>query len=836
MGLRSLTLIYISERMKRLVLPFLLIGLSNIALNASQQEVIEGNTYTIDTIGHCKVGPGTTHTRLLFKSEKKFFRAEVLTMEMKGHENVEYRMEIGQDSTLSTERISSIAQRKSNSEQQYFAGVNADFFITTSYVAQYAGEPHMDCIMNGEIASTGYLNASDYGHFFMDREKNMWCDNPTQTFSISYPDGSTTTLARINEDIHDGETVLFNSKYGKQTRVSGCTEVSLALAEGEAWSVNKPVKLIVTGAPTSAGVTKITQGGAVLSAKGSSDVEKISALKVGDELTATFNISLQDYGTSPDIKECSGGDVVVLKRGEIIYEAIRFINSRDGDNPRTMLGYNEDRSKMMWCVIDGRQGNYSQGCTYPEGAAVMRIIGCYDALNVDGGGSTGMYIAPMGIVNSPSDGSERAVANGIFAVLKAPVDNEIAEIRFKDWKMVFPKYGIYRPVIYGYNKYGLLIDTDVEGFTLSCPEELGEITDEGSTFFGNGSGSHALTASYNGLSASISVTVDAGNQPEFTHKEILIDNYRQWTIGVQSLVNEEYMTIAPQALSWASSSEDIATVSSEGVLSGIKDGESTITGTVGDFTGEIKVTVECPTDRVMAIDDDFDASSWTFAKGGVKNATLSNSDNGVAFDFTVSSTRSAYVKMSKDSMRIWSLPDAIRLRVIQSDSIISKITIGSQPNNDRSLNRYLTPELKVGVENVVDLPVSDIADINDIGIYPITLSSIRFDLGPTMVSTGKPYKIEVTGIEAVYNNSPVGVEEISSDRIAQRPKLGSNVVEQGNAVMIETDDVASNWAVYSISGLLMAHGSGNTISTESLPHGLYIVTVNNHTGLKLIVK
>ena len=394
------------------------------------------------------------------RSETKNLNVFVLEMDLKGYDNVEYRMEIGNDTTLTTEQISSIAKRKSNENTHYFAAVNADFYITSSYVPEYVGQPHMDCIMNGEIAGTGYLAAADYGHFFIDHNKNMWCDNPTQSFTLTLPDNTVINLPRINQDIYDNEVVLFNSKYGCQTRVSGCTDVRVRLADGESWGVNKPIKLIVTVAPSTTGCTPITQNEVVISAKGDAQSAQLSTLKVGDELTLNCNISLQDYNIAPDIKECSGGDVVILKRGEVVYEAIRFINGRDSNNPRTMFGYNEDRSKMVWCVVDGR--GVSTGCTYPEGADIMKLFGCYDAVNVDGGGSSGMYLQPFGIVNHPSDGKERAVSNGLFAVLNAPQDNNITEIRFADWTVKSPKYGNYTPVIYGYNQYGLLVDTDVK--------------------------------------------------------------------------------------------------------------------------------------------------------------------------------------------------------------------------------------------------------------------------------------------------------------------------------------------------------------------------------------
>ena len=157
--------------MKKSILTLILLILCVISVKAYTNVMVQGVEYHVDTLRHIKVGPGTMYTQMAFNSASKKFTVHALNMEMKGHDNVEFRMEIGKDSTLTTELISSIAKRKSDENTHYFAGVNADFFITSGYDPNYVGEPHMDCIMNGEIASTGYLNASDYGHFFMDKDK-----------------------------------------------------------------------------------------------------------------------------------------------------------------------------------------------------------------------------------------------------------------------------------------------------------------------------------------------------------------------------------------------------------------------------------------------------------------------------------------------------------------------------------------------------------------------------------------------------------------------------------------------------------------------------------------
>jgi exopolysaccharide biosynthesis protein len=75
-------------------------------------------------------------------------------------------------------------------------------------------------------------------------------------------------------------------------------------------------------------------------------------------------------------------------------------------------------------TIDGRQPGYSEGATTAETAEWMRKLGAYNALNLDGGGSTALVIeGPDGapaVLNRPCGppvGVERRVANhlGVFA-------------------------------------------------------------------------------------------------------------------------------------------------------------------------------------------------------------------------------------------------------------------------------------------------------------------------------------------------------------------------------------------------------------------------------------
>jgi len=79
-------------------------------------------------------------------------------------------------------------------------------------------------------------------------------------------------------------------------------------------------------------------------------------------------------------------------------------------HPRTAVGMARDRQTLILAVVDGRS-SVSIGMTCAELGALMREMGADSALNLDGGGSTTMWLRSSGILNVPSDGSERTVSN-----------------------------------------------------------------------------------------------------------------------------------------------------------------------------------------------------------------------------------------------------------------------------------------------------------------------------------------------------------------------------------------------------------------------------------------
>ena len=105
---------------------------------------------------------------------------------------------------------------------------------------------------------------------------------------------------------------------------------------------------------------------------------------------------------------------VLLIGGELEPIVANDFNTRR--NPRTAVGRRPDGTVLL-VVADGRNQE-AAGLTMPELQLVMKALGCADAINLDGGGSTAMVVRGV-VVNHPSDNrrfdaaGERSVANAV---------------------------------------------------------------------------------------------------------------------------------------------------------------------------------------------------------------------------------------------------------------------------------------------------------------------------------------------------------------------------------------------------------------------------------------
>ena len=119
----------------------------------------------------------------------------------------------------------------------------------------------------------------------------------------------------------------------------------------------------------------------------------------------------------------SNGDIMTA--GPMLLREGRYVPQRDDRtfvtkrHNRTALGLRPDGTVLL-VVADGRFRHTAEGFSLTELQMVMRWLGCCDAINLDGGGSTTMYVKSRGVVNHPSDNNthdhdgQRPVSNAIL--------------------------------------------------------------------------------------------------------------------------------------------------------------------------------------------------------------------------------------------------------------------------------------------------------------------------------------------------------------------------------------------------------------------------------------
>jgi exopolysaccharide biosynthesis protein len=108
-----------------------------------------------------------------------------------------------------------------------------------------------------------------------------------------------------------------------------------------------------------------------------------------------------------DLQVIAGRPMLVLD-GKILPQA------NPARHPRTVVGLNSTHDRLTILLVDGRKTGIAAGMTYTELAQEMVKLGCTEALNLDGGGSSVLAVRENGkmkILNEPTDGRERAVAD-----------------------------------------------------------------------------------------------------------------------------------------------------------------------------------------------------------------------------------------------------------------------------------------------------------------------------------------------------------------------------------------------------------------------------------------
>jgi hypothetical protein len=118
------------------------------------------------------------------------------------------------------------------------------------------------------------------------------------------------------------------------------------------------------------------------------------------------------------VKHAFGGGPVLIQEGQIRIsnnEERKFAGKAISDkHPRTAIGYKKDGA-MVILAVQGRMKGLAEGATLPQMAKILVDLGCVEAMNLDGGGSSCMLINGKETIK-PSDPTGQRLVPAVFVV------------------------------------------------------------------------------------------------------------------------------------------------------------------------------------------------------------------------------------------------------------------------------------------------------------------------------------------------------------------------------------------------------------------------------------
>ena len=283
--------------------------------------------------------------------------------------------------------------------------INGDFYQRDR---AYAGDSRELQIVNGELVSAPTGGVA----FWIDSAGNPAVGPVASRIQVSWPDGASTPVG-FNEDRKVDAVVVYTSAVGTGTRTIGGREWIL---EPEGSSPPQPVAVgsalrFRVREVREAGNSSIASNQVVLS-MGPALVRRAMPVPVGSVIT----LSLATTPPLNGVPTAIGGGPVLVQGGRRQKIKVPSADSYEFSSmmerhPRSAIGWN--RAFFYFVEVDGRQKELSVGMTLDELSEVLVSLGCEEAMNLDGGGSSTLWCTGK-IRNSPCDGHERPIANSLM--------------------------------------------------------------------------------------------------------------------------------------------------------------------------------------------------------------------------------------------------------------------------------------------------------------------------------------------------------------------------------------------------------------------------------------
>lgn len=279
------------------------------------------------------------------------------------------------------------------------AAVNGDFF-------SMEGVPSGAQFTDGLVVKEG---AESWQAFGITNDRRLFID-PIRFTGTVHTKSVTLPVDGFNRTRRDNEIILYNRYFGVTTQTNQYgSEATIRVLRPGRFLGDTTLGLVVS-VDSARGSSLLSDSVLVLSVHGTQKQSQLHRLSPGDRVHLVTS-SQPFYGR---LAAVIGGYPLLVRNGKnVVLRNDALTNEFSQVSlSRTALGFSNPSRKLFLVCVDGGQPNYSLGLSLSELADFMIEMGCDQALNLDGGGSTTMMVRGR-LVNRPSEGAERPISNAL---------------------------------------------------------------------------------------------------------------------------------------------------------------------------------------------------------------------------------------------------------------------------------------------------------------------------------------------------------------------------------------------------------------------------------------
>jgi exopolysaccharide biosynthesis protein len=384
-----------------------------------------------------QVIPGIKYSHLKKITGFGPLHVHILKIDLK-NSKISVKPELAKGVIGNLEKTSDIAARNNA-----VAAINGSFFETRKKLHLPIGL----MIIDGQVVNKSILERTAIG---ITKDKEIIFGIPKiKGYVMDLNSKGSVPIWGVNRPRKNDEVIIYTNEYGKTTRTNKFGKELIVNSKGSVEAINE-------------GDSKIPKDGYVVSLHGWSR-DFAAKIKISDRIGISYDLA----GKWKDVDQAITGGPLLVKDGQAVHkESLIMEKFRDellATNSRTAIGVSKDR-ELIFVVVD-RQKLFSIGVTYDELSEIMKEAGADNAIGLDGGHTSTMYINGK-IVNKPLTRAEGMVSNAIivkydgwklasapkvkaaYRFVYKPPSEELLKV-LRDEAQLTPTYYIPRPEDFG---------------------------------------------------------------------------------------------------------------------------------------------------------------------------------------------------------------------------------------------------------------------------------------------------------------------------------------------------------------------------------------------------